>query len=395
MPAAVVCDVQYDWAARYDKNKVKGVHMLSGFLPSVHDPAAACAFKMEMDTNNECRVKWKPFHDSAWLGENHQPTSPGFCLLDRYQQNTPKVIEPNEDVMQQKYINQVVGPNMRSVADAHLQDQQEVDEAMDWLRVSCQTGSMPYTAIGPDVASPADWGRKVVIGTTANRGEFELMERVKDDAIVSFWELPTDLLAEHTDAQTAIVQALQTARTLPNVRYKSVKADDAKTIQRKAAEHAAGVESKDTHEKSDSALDTEMDFNTVDDTHAVEKSFACVHFESNTGGSGMQLVKITSLFTDAAGDRCLQGNIWGTMKKYTDSNSLKGSFNPDPNQPDAVTEKCWSVLAYFHKLHTTKQAKNKIPTNVKRQIVEQETKRGLILFSADSEQSNAEHEQDS
>jgi hypothetical protein len=392
MPAAVICDVQYDWAARYDMNKVKGVHMLSGFLPSVHDPAAACAFKMEMDTNNECRVKWKPFHDSAWLGEDHQATSPGFCLLDRYQQDAPKVIEPNEDVMQQKYINQVVGANMKSVAAAHLQDQQEVDEAMEWLRASCQTGSMPYTVIGPDAASPADWGRKVTVGTTANKGEFELMERVKDDAIASFWELPTDLLEEHTDAQLEILRALQTVRAFPNVRYKSIKADVAKEIQRKAAERAAGAQSNDNvkEEHTDSSLDT-VELKAVDDTHAAEKSFACVHFESNTGGSGVQLIKITSLLTDDAGDRCLQGNIWGTMKKYTDSNSLRGSFNPDKNQPNPIVEKCWSVLAYFPKLHNTKQAKNKIPTDVKRQILEQEQLRGLDLFSADSEQSNAEH----
>jgi hypothetical protein len=435
MPTAVVCDVQYDWAEHYN---LPTTQTLAGFLPSKLDPAAAYAFKIELGLNGQCQLHWKPNHDSPWLGVDHQPTSPGFVILLQLPVaggGKPAIIEPNISIMQAKYRGQVIGTNMRNIADAHLQDAKEVDEAMEWLRVSMETGSMPYTPIEDSVQEPGDWGRKVKMGTSANNGVFQLMEPRRSDTAKKFWALPEDLVKEHRDITTAVAHKVAEAKPSPNIRYKSVDPETARKAQQTAADKVSPTiptSPRSSHSSSTSNSPSPSSFSspvgaggmlpkmaahssssfrspspslsstTVRTTEkkkygavkaeAAIGSFACVHWSNLEEETGMQLLKITETTVKKDNENItvndtVTGYIWGTQKKCTDSSSVKGSFFQDKKgSPNPVTVQCWSVLAYFSDLHQTKAKRNQLPAAAQRTVMSLHNDEGL--FSLDFQQSN-------
>jgi hypothetical protein len=371
MPTAVVCDVQYDLAQRYE-----GFPTLSGHTNTKFDNKAVYAFKVERGTTNNIEIQWKSKPtDSKWLGVDHQVGTPGFVLLNRIPvPKFPNVIPANSHITKQVYINQTCGSAMRGVMLSHLTVEQ-TEFSLKWLRTSMSTGSMPYQEIPnqPEVTK-ADWGPKVEIGAPEASAEFYRMEA--DTNMDSFWDLPTDLRERNDTTNEQLRLARDLANGTPNLRYTSVAPDKARAVQAaaRAMEQARALQLAADAMVEDGDVDNVM---AIDEQVEVEEHKDEVEHEEELGrpvrhgpdaalcnegefavvrrefsnGFGIELVKITKLMIgEVEGDEQFQASGWGPATG--DSCSIKCcSRKWNPTRIKVIeTHWCWSVLCYFKKL---------------------------------------------
>ena len=401
LPTAVIADVQYDFAKRYEN-----CDTISGFTNTVFDTKAVYAFKIQRSTVNTIEILWKQkASDAKWLGSLHQPNTPGFVLLSRLPvRKAPEIILPKTKVCSQKYINEVCGARMLEVMSDHI-GEASAELAQNWLRKSMMTGSMPHEVV-PDQPSvtKADWGPLVKVGAVGSTGEFFKMQPDLDSEMDTFWDLPDDLANRVQEIEADLQKARDAITGNPNIRYTKVRPDIARkqqktqqlaSEQKAANEVALDVEGYNHEESEVDELSSDHEGPAADSwgepVELCEIGIFAVIYSQSGDDIGIDIVQVKNHDKGKKGEETFQGHLYTPATFSTcSSDCLKGKWHKAPNIDSSLKiYNCWSVLSYFKRWNKG----GKLSKRTKDNILATLTFQGHPIFSDDlpeSEEGNSD-----
>jgi hypothetical protein len=429
IPTAVLNHSHLNFVKRYTDIGRK----ISGFTKTKFDAKTASAFKIAWSRLGKgVEVLWKQaVVDPAFLGENHQPDSPGFVVLPELPPGRPDVIEPNHRVMLKTYVKELTGAGIRRALVPHLGDA-DVDSSIEWLRQSAQ-GYIPFDYENPSdensSVAKSTWGPKVKVGVVGRQGNFFLMrddiDRTDDHTGANFWALPSDIQACVDQSICDAIRARRELQGLPNIRYTDVSPAVARADQEAAAAAIIDSDSSDSPSASSAASSSESHFSSSVSSlsessssvssrssapssvsavsadrmsrrivpSAVEQKekqygasfedckkgcFALVHteFEEEQGGIGIDMYKVQEAVPDGN-----PPSFWGTQYcpskvgiTVTDEQCLHEKWHAMSTARVSVL--AWQVVIYFNNLTVGK----KIPNVAKSKLTQATTMHNLVLF---------------
>jgi hypothetical protein len=356
------------------------------------------AFKFDRGFNNVIQCQWKKAAcDPFWRGADHQVNSPGFILLGKFPPRTaPDVIPANVKCTSTTYVREATGATMQQVATDHLGSEELAAASMEWVRISMETGSMPYTLYpNQPPVSKAEWGPRVKVGVPGHEGDFYVMQA--DENTADFWTLPNDL-KERADLITVERQrALDQVNQLPSIRYtkaihqRQVAANNPTTGNLDATQVLPVNDSKESEEKP-------RDFGA--DLSMCEVGHFAIKRARYDGGTipGIEIIEITEVCKTGPGVKegyeTFDGTRWGPHSKThteTHPRCLEGTWNADLTtkptkkrkktnvaskqpteepieQPTEQTDSpapnlphnCYDVLVYFKKFNTSRKLPKRV-----------------------------------
>jgi hypothetical protein len=408
LPTAVLNHTHLNFVKRYHDIGRK----ISGFTKTKWDPKTASAFKISWSRlGTGVEVLWKQaVVEKDWLGESHQPDSPGFLMLPELPRGRPEVVEPIHRIMLKKYISELTGAGIRRALVPHL-GEADADSSIEWLRQSAQ-GYIPFSYENPDdektCVPKSAWGPKVTVGIEGREGNFFLMrddiDRTDDANGAKFWALPLDIQDCLDQSISDAISARRRLQGLPNIRYSDVSPAVARADQKEAADDAEEEEQDDGHADVQHADDAEEEDESKDVSASSSRrivpasdeqkekqygasfdnckkgSFALVHteFEEGQGGIGIDLYKVQDPVPNGS-----PPSFWGTQYcpskvgiTVTDEQCLSEKWHMKSTARVLVL--AWQVVVYFKNLTSAK----KIPNAAKTQLTQAETVHDLVLFVA-------------
>jgi hypothetical protein len=422
IPTAVLNHSHLDFVQRYKDIGRK----ISGFTKTKFDAKTASAFKIAWSRlGTGVEVLWKQaVVDPAFLGENHQPDSPGFLMLPELPPGRPDVVEPNHRVMLKKYVKELTGAGIRRALVPHL-GEADADSSIEWLRQSAQ-GYIPFDYENPDdektSVPKSTWGPKVKVGVVGRQGNFFLMRdditRTDDHTGANFWALPADIQACVDQDICDAIRARREIQGLPNIRYTDVSPAVARADQEAAAaviresespaspSALSAASSSESHSSSsvpESSISVSSRLSAQPSVSAVSRRivpspveqkekqygasfedckkgcFALVHteFEEGQGGTGIDMYKVQEAVPDGN-----PPSFWGTQYcpskvgiTVTDEQCLHEKWHAKSTVRVSVL--AWQVVVYFSCLSAAK----KIPTVTKNKLTQATTMHNLVLFA--------------
>lgn len=388
-PEAVIADVQYNFKKRY-----KHAKKLSGFTKTKFDKDAAFAFRLKKNQKGLVELTFKAkAADPSWLGENHQPMSPGFVLLSQIPHGAPEIIPAKEKVMRRQYIREVIGDSMKQMMENHVTETQ-AQESLQWLEASCNTGSMPYDRVDANETVPelGQWGPAVKVGASGLQGDFFLMEPLPTTSHTrDFWKLPVELEEQKAALGREQAELLRSLQQLPNLRYSGVKPGDARAMQRRAQEQAerkqqppenasavsSGSESDDQADDQADAPDHRVPEWGAPFTECIAGRYAAVLVEdSASGDKSLQVVTVADVIPFGGdNDDCDKFNGYDLQctKDKTKIACLDAKWFPPPTRKRAKQEyPGWCVLGYFNKMTTAGKFTKAVRDNITAKILEED-----------------------
>jgi hypothetical protein len=214
-PEAHILDVVYNWKELY---KPFLAPKMQGFTKTANDVYQCRGFRASRNKTNEVHFQWKvdPATDSDWRGQDGNPGTPGFFLLQRPSSGLPAVLPPAKNLLGEVSLNQLLKHGN------YLQPYGVLAAA----RYNYD-GVIPVSSILETSTPTGRWGPLTKIGSHPDyQGTVRFLRRVwwpgdLDDA-TDIWSLPSATMEQATSLRYHFSgdKALVEGRPLPyyNVR---------------------------------------------------------------------------------------------------------------------------------------------------------------------------------
>ena len=245
-PEPAVLDVQYNWDAFFRPS----LNAVGGYTNTTQDPLLVRGFKFSRDPNGVVTMKWKMKAESGeWRGVDGQEGSPGFVILKRIPRGMPGIIEPDRDIMQQKYYSQLTGTKFQDCCEAEGEP-----HAMEWNAQAAKHGVLPIDSyLQPNMeVTPGNLGTNVQIRCGDTTAEVQLITQ-RSVSAQEFWALPASLQAYREEDLKTLANREAMHCEHACIGYQNVRAGDRPTYvgsarERRDKERVAAAEE---HKESD------------------------------------------------------------------------------------------------------------------------------------------------
>jgi hypothetical protein len=254
-PTPAILDVQYDWDNFYKPY----ITEIGGHTKTPNDPVSIRGFRIARGPDGIVNVQWKTKAESGdWRGVDGQVGSPGFVMLKSRPRGQPVVVEPKNNIMDNKFYKQLMGSKMMECVEA-----EGAPEAMAWLAKAAKHGVIPVhkRLQQPGVITPGELGSEVELKCDEVTAVVQLIEAdsVTDE---EFWSLPAEVERELLEGRRVADALSNKHRLHPAIGYKDVAVRQRPTWEGSAAQ---AYDRAEKEKKSNSSKEDDSDSDSVPD----------------------------------------------------------------------------------------------------------------------------------